>query len=69
MNIPNEFLIYAKANGVVPKEGEWDKSKEILVTQLKGLTGRYSVLDDDAFYPYILKIDNVIDSIKIDINK
>ena len=69
MNIPNEFLIYAKANGVVPKEGEWDKSKEILVTQLKGLTGRYSVLDDNAFYPYILKIDNVIDSIKIDINK
>ena len=69
MNVTNELLIYAKANGVVTKSGECDKSKGILVTQLKGLTGRYSVLDDDAFYPYILKIDNVIDSIKIDINK
>ena len=69
MDIDNSFLVYAKENGVVPKAGEWDKSKDILITQLKGLTGRYSELDDDAFYPYILQIDNVIDQVKKDIKK
>lgn len=64
MDIPDKFLLYAKENGVVPKKGEWEESKDILVTQLYGLVGRYSPLDDDAFYPYILKIDNVIDKVK-----
>ncbi len=64
MNIPDSFLAYAAQNGVKPKAGEWEKSKNILVLQLKGLTGRYSILDDDAFYPYILQIDNVIDKVK-----
>ena len=64
MNIPDNFLVYAAQNGIKPKAGEWEKSKDILVLQLKGLTGRYSILDDDAFYPYILQIDNVIDKVK-----
>ena len=56
-------LAFAKENGVVPKAGEWDRSKEFIITQLKGLFGRYSVLDDKAFYPYVLRIDNVVQSI------
>ncbi len=57
------FLEYAKKNGVVPKEGEWEISKEYLIPQIKGLFGRYSPLDDDAFYPYILKVDNAVQAI------
>lgn len=64
MDIGGGFLAYAKANGIVPKKGEWEESREVIVQQLCGLFGRYSVLDDNAFYPYILKIDNVIDKVK-----
>jgi len=65
IDIEKGFLEYAKANGVVPKNnGEWEESKEVIVQQLCGLFGRYSVLDDNAFYPYILRIDNVIGKIK-----
>lgn len=64
MDIEGGFLAYAKANGIVPKKGEWEESREVIVQQLCGLFGRYSVLDDNAFYPYILKIDNVIDKVK-----
>lgn len=58
------FLAFARENGVVPKNGEWEKSKDVLLLQIKGLFGRYSVLDDNAFYPYILKVDNVIKQIE-----
>lgn len=64
IDIGNGFLAFAKANNVTPKPGEWEKSKEILVTQIKGLFGRYSVLDDNAFYPYILRLDNYIKAIE-----
>ncbi len=64
IDIGKEFLEYARINGIVPKRGEWDESKWIIVPQLCGLMGRYTVLDDNAFYPYLLKIDNVIDKIK-----
>lgn len=64
IGIENGFLAYAKENGVVPKPGEWETSKDVLILQIKGLFGRYSVLDDNAFYPYILKIDNVIKKIE-----
>lgn len=57
------FLSYAKENGITPKSGEWKRSKEFIITQIKGLFGRYSALDDDAFYPYILRTDNVIQTI------
>ena len=57
------FLAFARANGVVPKGNEWKRSKEFIVTQLKGLFGRYTVLDDKAYYPYVLKIDNVVQTI------
>ena len=62
------FLSYARKNGVVPAKGEWNESKDIVILQLSGLLGRYTVLDDNAFYPYILRIDNVIDKVK-ELNK
>lgn len=63
------FLAYAKENGVMPKSGEWEKSKEVMLLQIKGLFGRYSILDDHAFYPYLLKVDNVIKQIETINNK
>lgn len=64
IDIAGGFLKYARENGVVPKAGEWDESKDVIILQLKGLFGRYTVLDDNAFYPYILQVDNVIDKVK-----
>ncbi|MEF9931946.1 MAG: S41 family peptidase, partial [Bacteroidales bacterium] len=64
INLEKGFLAYAKENGVVPKVGEWEKSRDVLLLQIKGLFGRYSVLDDNAFYPYILRVDNVIKKIE-----
>ena len=58
------FLSYARKNGVVPARGEWNESKEIVLLQLSGLLGRYTVLDDNAFYRYILRMDNVVDMVK-----
>lgn len=64
IDLEKGFLSYARQNGVVPKRGEWEISKEIVLQQLRGLFGRFTVLDDNAFYPYILKIDNVMEKIK-----
>lgn len=64
IDIENGFLAFAKENKLVPKPGEWGKSREPLVLQIKGLFGRYSSLDDHAFYPYILQIDNFITAIE-----
>lgn len=64
IDIEGGFLAYAKSNGIVPKKGEWEESRDVIIQQLCGLFGRYSVLDDNAFYPYILRIDNVMDKVK-----
>lgn len=64
LDISGGFLAYAKENGVVPKGNEWEESADVIVLQLSGLLGRYTVLDDVAFYTYLLKIDNVIDKVK-----
>jgi C-terminal peptidase (prc) len=64
INIERGFLEYAKENNVIPKQDEWKISGDIILTQLKGLFGRCSPLDDNAFYPYILKKDNVVEKVQ-----
>lgn len=54
------FLKFASENKLVPAGKEWEESKEVIITQLKALFGRYSVLDDKAFYPIISRIDNIV---------
>lgn len=64
IDLSGDFLRYAKEHNITPKGNEWVESREILVSQLKGLIGRYSAMDSDAYYSYILQIDNCIDKIK-----
>ena len=48
------------ANGVIPSYSDWNTSGEIIMTQVKAVIGRYTPMDDDAFYPIYLKNDNVV---------
>lgn len=64
VNLAGEFLQYAKEHNVTPVANEWKESGNIIIKQLKGLIGRYSAMDTDAYYSYILQIDNVADRIK-----
>jgi len=60
INFEQRFLKYAAANKVSPANNEWKECKDILLTQIKALVGRYSPLDDRAFYPIMAEIDNVM---------
>ena len=55
------FLEYARdVDGIVPKKGEWEKTESYLLPQLYALVGRYSRLDDEAFYRFYIEIDETI---------
>ena len=55
------FLEYARdVDGIVPKNGEWKKTESYLLPQLYALVGRYSRLDDEAFYRFYIEIDETI---------
>lgn len=60
LNIKNNFISFADSKDVVPKGGEWEKSGDIILNQIRALIGRYTAMDDDAFYPIYLKTDNVV---------
>lgn len=60
MNLEKRFLKYASDNKMVPTGKQWAECKEIVITQIEALVGRYSPLDDEAFYPIMARIDNVI---------
>lgn len=60
MNLEAGFLSYLSRCGVSVDPRQWDISGDIVLVQLRALVGRYSPLDDRAFYPIIAAIDNVI---------
>lgn len=61
LDLGNGFLVYAaKTDGIRPSGGEWEKSKEYMLPQIYALVGRYSKLDDEAFYRFYLAIDETI---------
>ncbi len=58
-----EFLRYAsRVDGLTPKPGEWEESLPYMMPQLKALVGRFSKLDNEAFYRFYLPIDETIQS-------
>ena len=61
LNIPSAFQSYAASvDGIRPAAGEWTETEEYLIPQLRALIGRYSKLNDNAFYRIYLKIDPVV---------
>lgn len=60
MNLKTGFQEYLKKNGINIPPKQWNISEGIIMTQLRAMVGRYSTMDDDAFYPIIADIDNVI---------
>lgn len=61
IDLEGQFLRYAeKTDGLKPKEGEWEKTRDYMLPQLKALTGRFSKLDDEAFYRFYLPVDETI---------
>lgn len=61
LRLDRKFLDFAKnTDGIVPGEGEWEKTEGYMMPQLKALVGRYSKLDDEAFYHFYLDIDETI---------
>ena len=63
IDLKGGFLSFAASQGVVPASGDWDISGDIILTQVRALVGRNTPMNDDAFYPIYLTIDNVIDAV------
>ena len=60
MELESRFKAYMRKNNVPVVKAQWEISGDIVMTQIRAMVGRYSKLEDEAFYPIIAKIDNVI---------
>lgn len=58
--IEADFLAFAASQGVKPAAGEWEDSKPYLMPQIKGLCARYSSLGEEAYYRYVLPMDDIV---------
>jgi carboxyl-terminal processing protease len=60
LGIERGFLSFAASNKVVPAEGEWERSKDYMLTQIRALIARYTPMGDEAFYPIYQQTDKLI---------
>ena len=61
IGLEKQFLEYAaKTDGIKPSDVEWEKTRVYMLPQLKALIGRFSKLEEEAFYRFYLPIDDVI---------
>jgi carboxyl-terminal processing protease len=59
VGLEKQFLNYAAATEkLTPTAGEWEETRWYMLPQIKALVGRYSKLQDEAFYRFYLPIDN-----------
>ena len=59
--LETSFLHFASSvDGIVPKAGEWSKSRVYMLPQVKALVGRYSKLGENAFYHQYLELDETL---------
>lgn len=59
--LDEQFLEYAsRVDGIRPAPGEWEETQPYMMPQLKALVGRFSKLDNEAFYRFYLPIDDII---------
>jgi carboxyl-terminal processing protease len=61
IGLETQFLKYAsETDGLVPAGDEWEKTRDYMLPQLKALTGRFSKLEEEAFYRFYLPVDDAI---------
>lgn len=61
ISLEQQFLDYAaRVDGIRPSAGEWEESRPYMMPQIKALVGRYSKLDEEAFYRFYMPIDDTI---------
>ena len=61
LELDKQFLKFAASvDGIVPEAGEWKESESYMMPQIKALVGRYSRLDDEAFYRFYLPVDDAL---------
>ncbi len=58
-DIKADFIRYAADHEVAYSAADWAISGDIILTQLYALIGRYTALEDEGFYPYFNRLDNV----------
>lgn len=63
MDLERRFRQYLKKASIPVNKEQWSISEEIFMTQIRAMIGRYSKLEDAAFYPIISEIDNVIQKV------
>lgn len=63
MDLERRFRQYLKKASIPVNKEQWSVSEEIFMTQIRAMIGRYSKLEDAAFYPIISEIDNVIQKV------
>lgn len=58
INIEKQFLDYAyRVEGLKPTAQEWAISREYMMPQIMGLTGRFSKIGEEAFHRFFLPVD------------
>lgn len=56
------FLEYASSvDGLKPAPGEWARTSPYMIPQVKALAGRYSKLDEEAFYRFWIVVDKTVE--------
>jgi len=56
------FLEYAASvDGLKPAPGEWARTSPYMMPQVKALAGRYSKLDEEAFYRFWIVVDKTVE--------
>lgn len=61
IDLGSQFLDFAsRVDGIKPAQGEWEESKPYMMPHILALVGRYSKLDDEAFYRFYMPIDITI---------
>ena len=62
IDLKRDFIAYTTSQGVAPTPQEWEISGETLLIQIRALIGRNTPMQDDAFYPIYLQLDNVVEA-------
>lgn len=59
-SLDRDFLSFASSLGIKAAPGEWEQTRPYLLPQIKGLCARYSKVGEEAYYRFILPIDDCV---------